>query len=743
MIRNTIRRFIRSRRAATALIIALSLTPMIIASGAAVDFSRIASARAQLQAAVDTAALAGAGAYQTNQDGTIAYNVANASFNASAATLSSYATVSGTVGTLCNPGGAQNVTCGSTSPSNGASPQCPSTTIYCVQVSARATLRNSLIGFLIPNDVLNASSAAQSTGTSQVTPGNFHRTTVGYGSDLSAIYAYAVPTDGGGNPEYNNLPQPNSNCSNSAYGPIQYLPTTPAGNGVTSCNFVLIGENSGGSGSGSISFQAADPVAFTFVNFSGGTITSGTSDLDTTSFNATTGLSTSNGSATPYYRELYVSTGGTPQYYASGRSVSGTSLYANCPAHNLYGSINAYPNTTSDIVPYQDSINTYTSAWELLGYPPTHSTNHALLPFLGPPHAMTVGSTNYTVWAICPQWPVTGTSISATTSFSPSNLPAGYSPVSNAPGSFPTATNVPVYATYYPDRVYQPGSGTYPPVVAGCTPATNARDGGVTPAAFDPWWGWSPRNNTQADPGGAGENPGGAAVTNCTKTVLNAGATGITATQNVTQSAAYNNCAFLIQPLGTNVPTSGGVPAVPDYYLYSVQPTAFANGTTGNPSNIISSQTAPLVGMTPVYDGIGNTNAAGYLPTTVSVSGTGPYVVTEPPAYGRDYYPPEDTSHQCYNPQANGIDGSLLPGVDQPNNDSPVTPIDPVENPEFGAVLCNSNPPPNFVLFWNDMGAWSVPPRYNDDLGYANALTEFTCPTPGSPGTSGPAALIY
>jgi hypothetical protein len=126
----------------------------------------------------------------------------------------------------------------------------------------------------------------------------------------------------------------------------------------------------------------------------------------------------------------------------------------------------------------------------------------------------------------------------------------------------------------------------------------------------------------------------------------------------------------------------------------------------------------------------------------VSISGTGPYTVTEPPAYGTDNYPPEDSSHQCYNPQANGINGALLPGADQPNNDSPVTPIDPVENPEYGAVSCNSNPPPNYALFWNDMGSWAQPPRYNDDLGYANAVTEFTCPTPGTPGATGPPSLI-
>lgn len=750
-----VRKFLADRSGATAIIIALASIPMLVAAGAAVDFSRIASARAQLQFAVDSAALAGAGAFQTNKDGTAAYNVAKAAFNASAATLGSYASVTSTVGTSCNPGGAPNVTCGSKSASSGAASLCPPATIYCVQVTAQATLKNSLLGFLVPADILNAISAAQSTGTDSVGTGNFHHVGVGYGSDLSAIYAYAVPTDAAGNPEYDNMPPPNSNCDSSLYGPIQYLPSVPAANGVTTCNFVLIGENTSGSGNGNFSFTASDPLAFTFVNFTGGTITSGTSDVDEVKFNAKTDAATYTGSDTHYTQELYVTTGsgnstnttynptGETVSSTSGKTVTSTTLYAYCPAHNLYGSIIAYPNATNDIVPYQDSINTYSSAWEMLGWPPTHGTNHALLPFLGPANPQMIGKITYTVRAICPQWPVTGTMISATTSFSPSSLPAGYAPVTNIPGDFPAADNVPVYSTYYPDATYNPGSGTYPPAIAACTPATNASDGGVTPASDDPWWGWSPPNNTATTANGGG-------LTNCTATALNGGA--ITATQDNLQSTRYNNCAFLIQPLGTDVPSTDGTPDLPDYYTYTVAPTAFAAGTTGNPSNIISSLAPPLSGMTPVYDGIGNKNPAGYVPGSVAISGTGPYIVTEPPALGTnksgnwvpmDEYPPEDTSHQCYDPQANGIDGSLLPGSDQPNNDSPVTPIDPVENPEYGAVLCDSNPPPSFALFWNDMGSWAQPPEYNDDLGYDNAVTEFTCPTPGGPGTSGPAALIY
>ncbi len=69
-------------------------------------------------------------------------------------------------------------------------------------------------------------------------------------------------------------------------------------------------------------------------------------------------------------------------------------------------------------------------------------------------------------------------------------------------------------------------------------------------------------------------------------------------------------------------------------------------------------------------------------------------------------------------------------------------PIDPVENPQFGIVYCNSNPPYSYGLVWNDMGSWAGPPRYNDDMGYQNAVTDFTCPVPNAPGSNGGPATL-
>ena len=295
-----------------------------------------------------------------------------------------------------------------------------------------------------------------------------------------------------------------------------------------------------------------------------------------------------------------------------------------------------------------------------------------------------------------------------------------------------------VYATYYPDVAYKSGTGVYPPPIAGCSPAGALTDGGVTPLTDLAWWGWSPAN-LGPDPGGQAESPASplsllAPEGVCTFAALNSVGVLVTALQNSLQSPAYNNCALIIQPLGTTPPMTNGAPDLPDYYTYNVELLSFLLPALGNALNYnLGTETgnaSGIIGMTPVYDGKnGDTHAAGYVPTSISITGNllGPYTVTEPPSYGRQYYPPEDTSHQCYNPQAGSI----------------YQPLDPVENPQDGVLFCTTNPPANFALYWNDMGSWSQPPLYNDDLGYNNAITEVTCPIPGSPGATGPPTLIY
>jgi Flp pilus assembly protein TadG len=171
MLFNLFRNLRRDRRAATAMVVALMIVPLILMCGAAVDFSRVSSARTQLQAAVDAAAVAGDGTYQADPKTTAsqaalnALHVAQSTFKAEAVNLAAYSTI-----------GAPAVTtaCTGTPTQCGAAPSgscTPSTAIYCVTVTANATLKNSLLGGWIPSDALSATATASSS-TNSGTNGN-------------------------------------------------------------------------------------------------------------------------------------------------------------------------------------------------------------------------------------------------------------------------------------------------------------------------------------------------------------------------------------------------------------------------------------------------------------------------------------------------------------------------------------------------------------------------------------------
>src|SRR5919112_2086146 len=57
-LRGPARRFVGDRRGAVAIMFALSLLPLAVASGAAIDYSRAAQVRMDVQSATDAAALA-------------------------------------------------------------------------------------------------------------------------------------------------------------------------------------------------------------------------------------------------------------------------------------------------------------------------------------------------------------------------------------------------------------------------------------------------------------------------------------------------------------------------------------------------------------------------------------------------------------------------------------------------------------------------------------------------------------
>lgn len=877
------KKLLNDKKAATAVAMAILFVPLLIAASAAVDFSRIASARTLLQASVDAAAVAGAGAYQTSQLNTAAQNVALATYSGTGLQLPQFvSSTTPTIGAYCSSQGS-STQCGTGSTDTGTlSGSCPSgwdaNKEYCVVATASVTLKNSLFAWLIPSEVLSATAVATTAFPPLVIDqGDFSNTNIGYGSSLSGAYVYVVPTDSSGNPEYSTLPTPNTNCESSTNGPIaneqSYTTFATPATGVTTCNYLLIAENANGGVSGSLAIQNTDLIAFSFVNdLNERNASGGSSALDDTTYTSTTGVTTrggtspqptSEGTATAYPLELYVTpsssspsptgctttakdgiycaagynvpasanyktvtttttcttwntngtckttnTGTATTTYSSTSSSSttgctlnktscpsststtvstsatyfATTLAGTCPAHGLYGAIEDYYVSGTDIVPKQDSINTYSSAYEALGYPPTYATNNVLTPFLGPVTSVsatvattTSGSTTaktstytYSVQAICPQWPTTGTNISATGtgSFTPSGF-----------GSATDQETVAIYGTYFPGATASDGvSGhVFPPPIAGCSPITSATSALPSASSSNPWWGWSPSNAITTDPNNTIVNASGTKVnsTDCTSSILNSGHTGIAYTTGTSaqQSASYNNCGLIIQPLGNSVPTnSSGSSRLPDYYGYVVDPTGYSSGKTGNPSGIIAmfpvfdevtsgtrlsysiptpaalSSIADIIGTgisaaagAAGYTVITVSNAPGYVPTgapSVHANTTdGTYTVIEPPANGTDGNLPQDTSYQCYNAQANGFASGTYVGD---NNNK--TPIDPVANPQLGgSVQCGTSPPPSYGIYWNNLG--TDVPEVNDDLGYGNAVTVFTCPTPSSTTGGGPSSL--
>ncbi|MDE2390420.1 MAG: hypothetical protein KGL65_02310, partial [Rhodospirillales bacterium] len=112
-----------------------------------------------------------------------------------------------------------------------------------------------------------------------------------------------------------------------------------------------------------------------------------------------------------------------------------------------------------------------------------------------------------------------------------------------------------------------------------------------------------------------------------------------------------------------------------------------------------------------------------------------------------DFDLPPDTSNTCYNPQDNGNAANTVAlqngTTDKNGNSTPTTftttgdqnngsPVDPVANPQLGAILCSAAKPHTYALYWNDLGTYG-----SDDLGYWNAIIAFTCSTPSSTAAGG------
>ncbi len=222
-----------------------------------------------------------------------------------------------------------------------------------------------------------------------------------------------------------------------------------------------------------------------------------------------------------------------------------------------------------------DSLNVFSSAYEVLGYPPTYETNHALVPFLATSlkTSETVAGQTYYVTAICPNYTTSGSDASGTSYSTTIGAPisAAYSAVTGWNG-------LNIFSTAFPGQNYSDSSSTntaaagsvnpaedntgrystgpvwmtsdagdiFPPAIAACTPATNASDGGVTTTPGS-WWNWH------------GDNSGHCA------NETSANRSSYVSTPGQPQ---YSDCSLVIQQLGTAVPVNGSNQALlPDYYL--------------------------------------------------------------------------------------------------------------------------------------------------------------------------------
>ncbi len=161
-------RFRAARRAGVATLFAITLVPLLLASGAAVDFTRLEILKTSLQSVADGAALAGASALCLSNGSTDATTVATDYFNKGMATLATTAVVGKPIVTL------------------------PSTIE--VTVTASATLQYSLMGLVGSGWTVSTTASAEGPAYQlQVTKtGGFSSSA----SDSNSVYFYTVSSNG-------------------------------------------------------------------------------------------------------------------------------------------------------------------------------------------------------------------------------------------------------------------------------------------------------------------------------------------------------------------------------------------------------------------------------------------------------------------------------------------------------------------------------------------------------------------
>ncbi|GJE57358.1 TadE/TadG family type IV pilus assembly protein [Methylobacterium thuringiense] len=169
--RQTLGRFWRDRSGVFAIWFAVMAIPMMLMAGAGLDMMRAVQLRAELQAAADSAALAGASVYVSAATGSTAQAVANR-FMASAAARMPYA--SGI--------------------SYTATPSASGAAVYSVAVTAQVSLPNTIMAILKNATDITVIAEARSAGYKIAFSLSSFASNA---ADANSIYWYVVPNNNG------------------------------------------------------------------------------------------------------------------------------------------------------------------------------------------------------------------------------------------------------------------------------------------------------------------------------------------------------------------------------------------------------------------------------------------------------------------------------------------------------------------------------------------------------------------
>lgn len=166
--------FRRDLRGVFALWLAVAAVPLLLLAGAGLDLMRAVDLRSQLQAAVDSAALAGATAYTSSSGSSDATKAAQNYMAGAIAKLTS------------NSGVTYTATPGTTTSGNA--------TLYSMTVTATSAMPTTLM------KMVTSSTPVKVTATAQNATYTISSTLSGFASnayDANSIYWYVVPSDGG------------------------------------------------------------------------------------------------------------------------------------------------------------------------------------------------------------------------------------------------------------------------------------------------------------------------------------------------------------------------------------------------------------------------------------------------------------------------------------------------------------------------------------------------------------------